>query len=106
MTVDFQAEIRQDAAEMGAVEFAAKHGKYNLHVFDRVKNEIERCTGGYAHLRHLLKQARKYVHDSPNLDYNDKNVTNWISVFVEECDRVLEHVIIEFEEDEDNESGD
>jgi len=103
---NFQSELRQDAAEMGAYEFAQKHGKINLRLYDKIRDDIDKCVGAYHHLKFIVKQARKYVYDSPNLDYNSDDVKNWRALFIEEIDRVLNIGPIELNatyEEDDNE---
>lgn len=86
---EFQAQLVADAQDLSAVEFVNKHGKSNLHIFDRVRKDTDRCIGAYGHLVHLLLQARKFVQEAHTKDYLDVQVDNWRKLYVSEIDRVL-----------------
>lgn len=82
-------DMETDAVELSAFEFAIKHGKTNLKVYDRVQKRLDRCVNSHAHMKFLLQQSHKYITDSTSLDFTDRDVLIWREIFLTELNRVL-----------------
>lgn len=85
----FQNQIVMDAQELSATDFIAKHGRSNLHIFDRVRKETDKSIAAYGHLIHLLLQAKKFVEEAHETDFLDVQVDNWRKLYIDKINHVL-----------------